>query len=191
MDRTRSLRGVCRGVLALTALCTALAFVPGPVQARHPNLELDNLDEGTLDDLLQAELDDDDLIACGLRDPNGDATVEQLFRVAMCALGDGGDSGNERSLDLDDLEFEMAEAGTTVSAVVWAAIEEADEMTSGLPAAGIIRVAFRTGGSEPAATAGRGDGERYAWGNKRVRPANAMDGPIKQGLIGTIQAVRR
>lgn len=180
MARTQHLRGLRRGVLALALLCSAAALVPGPAQARHPDLELDDLDDWQLDGLIQAELDDDDLYACGLRDPRGAASVEVLFRVAMCALSNAGDDGDESDLDLDDLEAEMNEAGTTVRHVVWAAIERADEMTAGLPAAATLRVALRSG-----------DGESYAWGDRRVRPANAMNGPIKQGLIGTIGAVRR
>lgn len=191
MVRMHCLHGVRSGVLALALLCSALALVPASVQARHPDLELDDLDDDTLDAMLQAELDDDDLIACGLSDPKGAASVDLLFKVAMCALGDAGDSGDERALDLDDLEAEMAEADTTVSAVVWAALEVADEMTSGLPAATTIRVAFRSSAAGPAMNARGLDGNRYAWGDKRVRPADAMDGPIKQGLIAKIREVKK
>ena len=102
--------------LPSAALAFALAGVlaVAPALARHPGLEMDRLGDGQIDALLQAELDDQDLLYCGL--PNLSAAVpdEQMFNIIMCALGDDGDDASESNLDLDDLEAEMAEAQTTL-----------------------------------------------------------------------------
>jgi hypothetical protein len=108
---------------ALVATCAvALGLGGSPAMARHPNLEMDSLSQAQVSALLQNELDDDDLVDCGLTDLNGAVSSEDLVEILMCALGDENDGDDEDDLDLDDLEAECAEAGTDVEAVVRAAV---------------------------------------------------------------------
>jgi hypothetical protein len=112
--------------LRLRALVTTCAIALGlgqsPAMARHPDLELDNLSQAQVSALLQNELDDDDLMECGLEDLNGAVSSEDLVEILMCALDDDNDDDNEDDLDLDDLEAECVEAGTHVVDVVRAAV---------------------------------------------------------------------
>jgi hypothetical protein len=187
MTRTPALR---RLIVALALLCTALVFATGPAQARHPDLELDDLDDDTLDAMLQAELDDDDLIACGIGNPHAAVSVERMFAVVMCALGDAGDSGDERALDLDDLEAEMREAGTTLRDVVWAAIQEADELASGPPALDVRRIAVAYPAGSAAAGSRAGE-QLLVFKDKRIDPGDAAIVPVKQGIVERVRAVRQ
>lgn len=108
---------------ALVATCAiALGLGQSPAMARHPDLELDNLSQAQVSALLQNELDDDDLMECGLEDLNGAVSSEDLVDVLMCALGDERDGDDEDDLDLDDLEAECVEAGTHVEDVVRGAV---------------------------------------------------------------------
>ncbi|WP_298826553.1 hypothetical protein [uncultured Piscinibacter sp.] len=108
---------------ALVATCAvALGLGQSPAMARHPDLEMDNLSQAQVSALLQNELDDDDLIECGLADLNGAVSSEDLVEILMCALGDDNDGDDEDDLDIDDLEAECEEAGTHVEDVVRAAV---------------------------------------------------------------------
>lgn len=110
-------------VRALAAACAvALAAWQSPAMARHPDLELDNLSQAQVTAMIHKELDDDDLMQCGLADLNGAVSSEDLVEILMCALGDANDDDDEDDLDLDDLEAECEEAGTHVVDVVRAAV---------------------------------------------------------------------
>lgn len=130
---------------ALVATCAfALGLGQSPAMARHPDLELDNLSEAQVSALLQYELDDDDLIDCGLADLKGAVSSEDLVDVLMCALGDDNDDDNEDDLDLDDLEAECEEAGTHVEDVVRAAVASVQRRAD----ASGVRLAFAEGASD-------------------------------------------
>lgn len=175
--------------LPRTALALALAGVlaGAPAFARHPDLDLDRLSDGQIDALLQAEMDDNDLVACGL--PNVRAAVpdQQMFDIIMCALGDDGDDESEQGLDLDDLEAEMAEANTTLEAVVSAAIQRADALALGAPlTAADVRAAFGLGEAEVPAEAGAAP-LLYAVDDGYVNPGKAA---VPQTKAYVRQAIR-
>ena len=175
---------------AALALALAGVLAGSPAFARHPDLDMDRLSDGQIDALVQAELDDDDLIACGL--PNLRAAVpdEKMFEIIMCALGDEGDDNSESDLDLDDLEAEMAQANTTLEAVVSAAIERADAIALGAPlTAADIRAALRVG--EPAASADAGAAsDLYAVTDGRINPGKAAVPQVKVYIRQAIRAAR-
>jgi len=175
------------GAALAWALGLALALAAAPAAARHPNLDLDRLSDAQIDALLQAEMDDDDLVACGL--PNVRAAVpdQQMFDIIMCALGDEGDDASESSLDLDDLEDEMAEANTTLEAVVSAAIQRADVLAQGAPlTAADVRAAMGLG--EPAVPANAAAASTlYAVDDGYVNPGKAA---VPQTKAYVRQAIR-
>jgi hypothetical protein len=172
--------------LPSAALALALAAA-APAFAFHPDLDLDRLSDGQIDALLQAEMDDNDLVACGL--PNVRAAVpdQQMFEIIMCALGDEGDDASEQGLDLDDLEAEMAEANTTLEAVVSAAIRRADVLALGAPlTAADLRAAFGHGESVVSAEAGAAP-VLYAVDDGYVNPGKAA---VPQTKAYVRQAIR-
>jgi hypothetical protein len=178
MNPTR-LRRTKRALFAGCFLCAALA--QAPAGARHPGLDLDTWSDDDLDAVLQAELDDDDLIACGIGNPNAPKTKEQMYRVIICALKDGGDDESEQEMDYDDLQAEMQEAGTTVEKVVWAAMDEADEMASGPQPGAAWVAALLHGGAAPAPEPA--DVEWLAQiRDGRIVPGRAAIGPTKGDL---------
>jgi hypothetical protein len=175
---------------AALALAMAGVLAGAPALARHPDLDLDRLSDGQIDALLQAELDDDDLVACGLQNLRAAVPDEQMFEIVMCALGDDGDDGSESSLDLDDLEFEMAEAGMRLEDVVAAALDRADTLAQGAPlTAADIRFAFAAGAPETAGAAAAPD-EVHALKDGRINPGKAAVPPVKQYVRQAIQQAR-
>jgi hypothetical protein len=178
------------GAAFALGLTLALALVGAPAVARHPDLDLDRLSDGQIDALLQAELDDDDLLACGL--PNVRAAVpdQQMFEIIMCALGDDGDDASESNLDLDDLEAEMAEANTTLEAVVSAAIQRADVLAQGAPLT-VNDVRAALGLAEPGvATETREAPVLYAVDDGYVNPGKAAVPQTKAYVRQAIRAKR-
>jgi hypothetical protein len=178
----------CRLVRWCLGAALVLAMLPGFAYARHPDLDLDAQSDGDIDELLQAELDDDDLIACGIGDPDAPMSKQQMFNVIICALGDRGDDDDEDDLDFDDLQDEMNEAGTTVEDVVWQALDRADEIAMGpsSTAAGLLGAAHP--GEPPSLRAVRPDAVLYAIRDGRINPGRAAVVPIKGGLIRGIRS---
>ena len=166
----------------LMAAGLVLALVQPPAYGRHPDLELDDLDDQQIDALLQRELDDEDLRACGLGNPNAAVDDETMVEIILCALGDEGDSPDEQGLDFDDLEAEMEEANTSVEDVVRQAVQRADALASGPSwrAMQMTWVAPTDAGSE-----------RYAIKDGRVNPGRAAIPVVKVALRGAIRAVVR
>lgn len=159
------------------ALLLALAHAPS--WGRHPDLELDAMSDAEIDALLQVELDDDDLIACGLTNPRAPKPTEEMLEIIMCALGDDGDDGDEDDLDDEDLEAEMEEAHTTLEAQVRAALEQADAIASAQP--------LRDGLSADEASP---DDERHALRDGRINPGKAAILPVKLAIRAAIRAAR-
>ena len=177
-----------RGFVATACLCAALAVALGPAYGRHPDLDLDALNDAQLGALIQAELDDDDLVKCGIGNPNASKTKEEMFDVIMCALGDDGDDESEQSLDFDDLEDEMEEAGTTVAEVVQRALERADVMASGPQALAALFSSVALAGAPDAAAPVSLDGRNFALKDGRINPGKAAVVPVKGGLIQGVRA---
>lgn len=183
-----------RTFIATASLCVALAAAQAPAWGRHPDLDLDALDDDTLDALIQAELDDHELVKCGIGNPNAQKSEQQMFDIIMCALGDEGDDESEQGLDFDDLEDEMREAGTTVAKVVWAALELADARASGPASPADRRTAAALADAPPASlVAGLGvDGELLAQiKDGRINPGKASVPFVKAGLEAGVRAVVR
>ena len=183
-----------RAFVATASLCVVLALAQAPAYGRHPDLDLDALDDAELDALIQAELDDHELVKCGIGNVNAQKTEQEMFKVIMCALGDEGDDESEQGLDFDDLEDEMKEAGTTVAKVVWAALEVADARASG-PASLAERLSAAAPADAPPASelAGLGlDGELLAQiKDGRINPGKAAVPFVKNGLEAGVRAVVR
>lgn len=105
------------GIFSLVML---LAMSGAPASAQ--GVDCDNLDDAIFEHYLDAELDD-----VTAQDADGSYPVDQLRDQILAALGDGGDTGDATELSYADLEADMAEAGTTLEAVVDAALAQADE----------------------------------------------------------------
>ncbi len=177
-------------VSSLASAALVLALAGAPAFARHPDLDMDRLSNAQIDALVQAELDDDDLVACGL--PNLRAAVpdEQMFNIVMCALGDDGDDDGESDLDLDDLEAEMAEANTSLEDVVTAALERADQLALGAPlTAADIRAALHFAEPEASADAGAVS-DLYAVTDGRINPGKAAVPQVKLYIRQAIRQAR-
>jgi hypothetical protein len=173
------LRRIKRHLLAGCFLGVVLA--QGPARAVHPDVDLDTWTDQHLDAAIQAELDDDDLIACGIGNPDAAKTKEQMYRVIICALKDGGDDASEQELDYEDLQIEMREANTTVEAVVWNAMDEADELATGPQAGATWVAALLHGGAAP--TPAAADAQWFAQiRDGRIVPGRAAIGPTKGDL---------
>jgi hypothetical protein len=185
----RPSRPAGRAFLGATLVSATLLLAQGPAQGRHPGLDLDALSNEEINELLQDELDPDDLAACGLTNPRASKTVDEMYDIIMCALGNDGDTGDETELDFDDLEAEMEEAGTTLEAVVESALERADVMASGsapptlwLAAAGPLDgVVLPTAVEPPSAWT-------LALRDSRINPASSAIGPVKGGVTQGIRA---
>jgi hypothetical protein len=175
--------------LASTAFALALAGVltAAPAFARHPDLDMARLSNAQIEALLQAEMDDDDLVDCGL--PNVRAAVPdaKMYAVIMCALGDEGDDESEQGLDLDDLVAEMTLSHTTLETVVWAAIQRADALALGAPLTAVdVRAAFGLG--EPAKSVDAGaEAVLYAVDDGYVNPGKTA---VPQVKVYVRQAIR-
>jgi hypothetical protein len=187
----RTSRPAGRTLLGAALVSATLLLAQGPAQGRHPDLDLDALSNDEINELLQDELDPDDLAACGLTNPRASKTVDEMFDIIMCALGNDGDADDETELDFDDLEAEMQEAGTTLEAVVERALERADVMASGsapptlwLAAAGPVEGVVLPSAAElpPAWTLAPRDG--------RVDPGSAAVWPVQRGVTQGIRARR-
>lgn len=164
------------------------------ISARHPTLELDNLGVAQLDALLQAELDSDDLIACGWAGPSAAVRNEDMVEIIMCAFDDEGDEGSESSLDLEDIEQEMEEANTTLRAVVEAAVARADAVARGPQSDGPDQqVAAAFEGVASSDGPGQGDATlRLAAKNGFVSPNAALAANYsKDGTRNAITSVKR
>ncbi|KNZ33909.1 MAG: hypothetical protein AD742_04110 [Methylibium sp. NZG] len=125
----------------VVSLGLMLMQAPLSVQARVV-ADLDELSDDELDEALDDELDDDDLEDCGLTDANAEVTTEQMLQIVMCALSDEGDDAAEQVITWAKLTREMQETNTTVQAVVWRAILQADDVASirGRPTWGLAKV---------------------------------------------------
>ncbi|MBC7898353.1 MAG: hypothetical protein H7066_23230 [Cytophagaceae bacterium] len=89
--------------------------------------DLDALSDAELTADLTAELDD----ILEHLEPNQEYPVAQLREEILDALSDEGDEGEEEEeIDFEDLDEEMAEAGTTTDACVANAVNLADEFSS-------------------------------------------------------------
>lgn len=169
------------------ALVLALAHVPS--HGRHPDLDLDAMNDRQLDALLQAELDDEDLMQCGLTDPRAPVPKDEMLEIILCALGDEGDDDDEDDIDDDDLEAEMEEANTTLEAQVLAALERADVLAVASPDAASLMRAVPSG-DEPAAAPVLPDDERLALRDGRINPGKAAVVPVKLAIRTAIRAAR-
>lgn len=187
----RRSRPAGRTFFGAALVSATLLLAQGPAQGRNPDLDLDTLSDEEINQLLQDELDPDDLAECGLTNPRASKTVDEMFDIIMCALGDDDDADEEAQLDFDDLEAEMEEAGTTLDAVVKRALESADVMASGsapptlwLAAAGPVDGVVLPSAAElpPAWTLALRDG--------RVNPGSAAVWPVKRGVTQGIRARR-
>jgi hypothetical protein len=165
-----------------------LALVHAPAHGRHPDLELDALGDGQLDALLQAELDDEDLMACGLGDPRAPVPKDEMLDIILCALGDDGDDDDEDDIDDDDLEAEMEEANTTLEAQVLAALERADVLASGPPVPDAALARAAQPGDEPTAALVSPGDERLALRDGRINPGKAAVVPVKLAIRSAIRA---
>lgn len=94
----------------------------GPWSAAAPG-DLDKLTTQQLNDDLEAELDD---IYKG-HDPDAPVDIDELETEIMRALGDDDDEGLAAVITQEALDAEMAEAGTTLTAVVEHALQVIDE----------------------------------------------------------------
>lgn len=178
------------------ALGAALALALASAHGRHPDLELDALSDAQIDAMLQAELDDADLAACGLGNPRAALSVDDMFQVVMCALGDAGDDDSEDDLDIDDLEAEMAEAGQRLDNVVYAALVRADALAQAPAARGADDAVARPladvsatptpAADLPAPTAA--EAVRLALKNGFIDPGKAAVTPVKQGVRFVIRS---
>lgn len=183
-DRQRWLRWML--ALALTGSVSLAG-------ARHPDLELDDLSDAEIDQLLQAELDDEDLAACGLN-PRARITVEDMQAIVMCALGDDRDDDDEDDVDFDDLEAEMEEAGRTLEDVVQEALVRADALAHAPPSG----PAADRPDAAPAALADSPESapadalavRQYALRNGFIDPGRAAVPPVKQGVRFVIRSRR-
>ena len=154
--------------------------------------DLDELSDDELDEALDDELDDDDLAQCGLADPNGEVTTQQMLTIVECALGDYGDDASEQVITWAKLTREMQEANTTVRAVVWRAILRADDVASvpGRPAWRLARVGH-VGGSYAAQPFGP-DLDLAAVGRDgRLAPPKVVVPYVKEEVRYAVRAVRR
>lgn len=90
--------------------------------------DLDTFTDEQLAQDLGAELDD----IYGDLEPDGEYPLDELQAAIMGALSDEGDEDDEQEAQIDEaqLDREMQEAGTTLVAVVKAALVEADELAS-------------------------------------------------------------
>ena len=186
-DRRRGRTPLIRSLIG-TAL--ALALSHGPSYGLHPQLELDALSDGQIDTLLQAELDDEDLQACGLGNPTAPKPTEEMLDIILCALGDDNDDGDEDDLDDDDLEAEMEEANTTLEAQVRAALERADDIASGQPSPDAALRLVAAASDPPAAGPTLPDDERHALRDGRINPGKAAIVPVKLAIRAAIRAAR-
>lgn len=184
-------RAFQRGAVAiLGAACFSLA---APVHARNPPRDLDALSDAQFFALLDNEMDDDDLEDCGFGDLNGRHTTQQAYDVIMCALSDEGDTDEENDLDFDDLQAEMREAGTTVEAVVRAAIQDADRRASGPLTRAVLVAALRRDAEMPTSDSSTNYPEWYAQIENGIinPPPNNITSPVKARLNAARKAVKR
>lgn len=187
----RRLLAVARQCLSV-ALLAASAATPVAL-ARNPDLELDRISDAQLDALLQAELDWDDLAACGLQNPRAAVPDDALVDIIECALSDEGDDDSESDLDWDDLEYEMNEAGTSIDQVVRMAVQQADAAarapTPG-PDRRLVAVAGEAGAEAPDARPADAVLELAAR-NGYVDPASVSVRYVKAGIRSAVHAVVR
>ena len=103
---------------------------------------LDQMDPAALHRALLAELDDESLARCGLRNPRGPIETERMYQIIICALGDYGDHDDEQELSLADIVEEMEEAHDNLEHVVRLALGMAEQMAAAPPAArgALVRV---------------------------------------------------
>jgi hypothetical protein len=128
-----------RFVVSGVGLVAALALVPRPLHTQP--VDLDVLDDATLQRDLEAELDD---IYTDF-DPDGQFQLAELRAAMLEALGDEGDEGDdaEEEITFEQLETEMTEADTTLEEVLDAALAEADAVASSeRPTWSIVRVSL-------------------------------------------------
>lgn len=123
--------------LLSTCLLAGVLLVPVSTLAQDEFTDLDALDAQTLDAAFNDELDD----IYETLDPDGFYSDAEVVDAVLMALSDAGDQGNEGIIDFDELEAEMAEAGTSVEDEVIAAVEEADNYAA--RASGFHAVASR------------------------------------------------
>lgn len=154
--------------LLSTCLLAGALMLPVSTLAQDEGDDLDALNAQMLDAAFNDELDD----IYETLDPDGFYSDEQVVDAVMAALSDNGDEGNEDIISFDELEAEMAEAGTTVEDEVTAAVEEADNYAA-------LSNGFRT-------VAGR---NLQLAGDDRVMTRAAF-GSVKRRLTGNIRRFR-
>jgi hypothetical protein len=115
-----------RFVVSGVGLITALTLVPRPLHTQP--VDLDQLDDATLQHDLEAELDD---IYADF-EPDGEFQLAELKTAMLEALGDEGDEGEdaEEEITFEQLETEMKEADTTLEDVLDEALAQADAVAS-------------------------------------------------------------
>lgn len=144
---------VVRRSLAAVALWVTLAWQPGTLAAQEHHLNLDSLTAAQLQSALDAELGEDDLREFGV-DPARTYPIEKLHDAIMGALSDEGDDDDEQVITQEELDEEMAEAGTTLAQVVWDALAAADQLTAGPNAVNPLRAVGRFLAREDGLTTG-------------------------------------
>ena len=187
---THRKRSMSRLIRSMLGAALALTIAHGPCHARHPDLELDALSDAQIDALLQAELDDEDLVACGLTNPGAPKPTEEMLDIVLCALGDEGDADDEDDVDNDDLEAEMEEANTTLEAQVRAALERADAIAFGQPLPDLALGFGVSAGDLPASDLALPHDERHALRDGRIDPGKAAVVPVKLAIRAAIRAAR-
>jgi hypothetical protein len=157
--------------------------------------DLDTLSPQVLAQDLEDELDDlfDEL---GLHEDE-QYMDKYLFDEIMIALSDQGDDADEDDITFEELEDEMAEASTTLQAVITGAVDAADQMSfrqeSSLPQ---IVLARSFGGSPffgpPSSTAGLKSVRLDPLGQRANQRGWAVAGVAKtQAATGLTNAIRR
>lgn len=137
--------------LATYALCVLTAFPLGALAT-----DLDDLPAAQLQAALDAELGEDDLRQFGI-DPRKAYPLETLHEAILEAFSDEGDDDSEGLITQEELDDEMAEAGTDLSQVIWDALAMADREAHRAPGQFALRQAawhlVREDGLTPAGTA--------------------------------------
>jgi hypothetical protein len=130
-----------RFVVSGVGLIAALALVPRPLYTQP--VDLDQLDDATLQRDLEAELDD---IYADF-EPDGEFQLAELKTAMLEALGDEGDEGDdaEEEITFEQLETEMKEGDTTLEDVLDEALAQADAIASSEQTWSIVRVSLGLG----------------------------------------------
>ena len=120
--------------LALFTIVLAAFALAAPVGAQYGGQDPDQLSDAQLMNCLNDELDD----VFEDHDPDASYSLQDLHDSIIDALDDEGDTDAELELSLAGLEADMAEAGTSIEAVVNDALQQADMAARGAPAGTVM-----------------------------------------------------